>query len=439
MVAGRPLRLQLEAPAPLPDSPPPSRQQVTIRWHNADTTSTRSATALDVISILGTYGMSERGFPLRQCDMFDQLIEFDGHLRGLWDGDKASIAGKNWTMQAGDARAGSVRAAADLEAHLRNNLGFRHMVEHQLMAKPYGYSASEIVWDRFGPLWAPARFVNVAHRRFMAPSTDRVDVIALRNGDSYENLIELEPGRWIVNRRQDRNPWSSGVMRTCAWWAAFKRWSNRDWQVFGEMFGFPAVIGFHEPGASPATKTALRTELQNLGEEGFALLEDTCEVVLKESMRSGDATSVYPAQWKMYEAQMSKAVAGGTLTNDAGEVGSYAQAATHENRTFILTLAQAAELEETFTRDVAIPFVMWNGYGGAAPPRLKFQIVRELSLLTQAQILQILAGAFGESFSVPWSQIAEVFGWRIPADGEAALKPPAQPAKAPAPVGGTKP
>lgn len=420
----------------LPDSPPAKRVQVTKRVRNADVYNSRPGSGVTVEQILSIYRIAENGDPVRQCDLFDNLIEFDGHGRGLFAGRNQAVAGKNWTMQAGGPDAGSGTAAQILGTHLKNNAGFRQFVEHQLTAIPYGFAASEIVWDVVDGVWLPVRFVNVPHRRFGSPTSDQADEIWLRNGDSRADMIPLEMGQWAVNRVLGRNPYAAGLMRTCAFWMLFKRWSNRDWQVFGEMFGLPSVVGFYSEGASASARAALEDAVKNLGEEGFAILEETCELLIKEASRAGDASSVYPAQWTKFEEQMSKAISGGTLTSDTGSIGSYAQANTHADRAFVFALADAAGLEEMFVRDISVPFVTWNGFGGALPPRPKFQIVREQSLKAQAEILELLSRAFGDSFSVAWEQVAEVFGWRVPVAGEAALVPAKE---KPAAVPGEKP
>lgn len=405
-------------PRDLPNAP---RVELAVRPHwNDDTASTHPATAMSMAKLLALYSAAENGEPLGQFDAFDDYLGRDGHLITCDEGRRLPVAGANWILKPGDDKPGSIKAAEDLDRILRTPAppgedDFQAVLDWQMLHVSYGFSPTNMAWGKFdgtGP-WAPVRWKNVAHRRFAALDADNVGTIALVNGDSTDR-VPLEPGAWIVTRYPGRNPWSSGRMRAGAMWAMFKSWSLRDWLTFAEMFGMPTAIGFYEAGASIETRRALENLLRQIGSDGYGVLEDTTDVVLKDSVRSGDASSVFPAIWDKCEAQMSKAYAGGTLTIDAGTTGSYAQASTHEGRSFILTMSDAIRLQAAINRDVCGPFIAWNGYGDAAPPRLKFQIMRSLSLKERAEIFQILATAFPGELEFDEDQIREEFQLRKP-------------------------
>lgn len=393
---------------------PTLRTVVAKPFRNVDTYNFHPGSGLSAELLLSFYRTAERGVPVYQFDCFDDLIEGDGHLRGLIDGRIQSVSGKEWVVLPGRANdPASAAAALALEGHLRNDLGFRDFLEHQLTAPFYGFAATNLVWDFVDGEVMPVRFVNVAHRRFAAPSQDRANEIMLIAGDSKYELIALEPGLWAVSRYRHRNPWAAGLMRTGAWWAMFKRWSWRDWQIFADMFGLPVVVGYYEEGASEPARLALIEAVKQIGEDGYAVLSAATSIIMKESARSGDATSVYPAISDRAEAQMSKLILGATLTTDAGGKGSYALGAVHENKSYNLMVSDARRVEEMFVRDIGRPFVAWNGYGNAAPPRLKLQIVRESSLMERAEVLEIL----GTAIEIDEDQVREEFSLRTPAKG----------------------
>lgn len=426
----------------LPSTP---RSELVVRPNfNADTYNTHPGHGLTPDRLLAAYRRAEAGDPLAQFDIFDDLLERNGHLMGLDEGRRLSVAGKTWILKPGDDKPGSVKAAEDLDRILRRppmpgEPSFRAVLKHQMSAVGYGFAATNFAWARLeaGGPWAPSRWKTVAHRRFAAVDEERIDEIGLRNGASLD-AEPLEPGAWLLSQQTHRNPWAAGRFRTTSIWAMFSGWSIRDWITFSEMFGMPTAIGFYEPNASLETRRALEALLKNIGTDGYGILEDTTDVVLKDSVRSGDASSVFPSIMDRCEAQMSKAYAGGTLTIDAGATGSYAQATTHENRSFILTLADALDREDDINRDICAPFVAWNGYGGAAPPQFRLQVLRELSLKTRAEILQILALMFGKNLAFDEDQIREEFQLRKPT-GAGLTAPEPEPKALPGAVPGGKP
>lgn len=413
----------------LPEVPPPTRRIVAKPVRNLNTYNSHPADGLTADRLISYYRAAERGIPVKQFDTFDDLIERDGHLRGLIDGRIQSVAGKDWVLLPGrENDPASTRAAADLELVLKNDLGFRDFLEHQLTAPAYGFAATNLVWDLVDGLIAPSQFVNVPHRRFASPGDMRVDEIWLIAGDTRLDLVPLEPGLWAISRYRHRNPWAAGLMRTAAWWAMFKSWAIRDWQVFAEMFGLPMAIGYYEQSAGKPARDALLDAVQRIGEDGYAVLEDQTEIVIKDTVRSGDSSSVYPAIAALAEEQMSKLFTGATLTTDAGGPGSYALGTVHENRAYNLMCSDARRIEEMFVRDIGQPFVAWNGYANAAPPRLKIQIARETSLKERAEVIV----ALGAGMEIDEDQIREEFSLRKPAAGRGIKFEKPVPASSPA-------
>lgn len=396
------------------DTPPPAatrRRVVPVR--GLDTYNSHPGAGITSEMVVAIFRQAERGVPVRQFDLFDDLIENDGHLRGLIDTRIQSVAASPWVLRSGQpGHAPSDAAAADLEARLRNHLGFRDFLKHQLSSPYYGFAATNLVWDLDAGLIVPSDFVNVAHRRFAAPSEERASEIMLITGDVTRlELSPLEAGLWAVSRYRGRNPWAAGLMRTATWWAVFKRWSIRDWQVFADMFGLPIVIGFYEENASQTTRDALEAAVRQVGTDGWAVLSKLADIHIKETIRSGDASSVYPAISDRCEAQMSKLIAGATLNTDVDGKGSYSLASVHESRAFTMIKGDSTDTEEMFTRDIGTPFVRWNGYADASPPRLKIQLARDSK--ERAEVAAIIS----QLIPLDAQQLYEEFGFRTPADG----------------------
>lgn len=403
-----------------------------------DTHNSHPAFGLTADMLLGFYREAERGYPVSQFDCFDDLIEVDGHLRGLISGRVEATSGSDWTLKPGRQDKASEVAAMALEERLRNHLGFREFIEHHLEAPHIGIAATNLIWNVEEGLVVPTEFRNAAARRFAAPSQERANEIMVIDGPSGRfDLTPLELGLWALSKYRGRNPWACGLMRTAAWWAMFKRWSIRDWQIFAEMFGLPLAIGYYQEGASLESRLALEEVVKNIGEDGYAVLADTTELVIKDTARSGDSSTVYPQIAALCEAQMSKLIAGATLAVDAGgpgSKGSYALGSVHESRAYALSRADARRIEEMFVRDIGAWFCRWNGFDRAAPPRLKIQIARDTK--ERAEVLQIV----GQVIPLDEDQMREEFHLRTPAPGKGvkfpskiATTPPGDPdAKPPA-------
>ena len=225
------------------------------------------------------------------------------------------------------------------------------------------------------------------------------------------SLIELQAGLWSVTRYHHRNPYAAGLMRSCAWWVMFALLSFKQWQIFADMFGLPLAIGYYEEGAGEASRLALEDAVRSIGQDGYAVLSALTELVIKETARGGDSSTVYPLIMAEANRQVTKLITGGTLNTDVAGAGSYNAASVHESRGFKLKRRDATRIEDTFVDSIGKTFVVWNGYDRAAPPRIKIKISRDD--LERAQTIKIL----GEAIDIDQDQIREEFNLREPAPG----------------------
>jgi phage gp29-like protein len=269
----------------------------------------------------------------------------------------------------------------------------------------------------------PTEFLHAPHRRFASPNESVAHEIWLVTGETNRDLVELVHGEWAISRYRARNPYAGGKMRTGAFWAMVAGWELRDWLTFAEMFGLPLVLGFYQDGAPEKARLALEDAIKAIGADGYAVLSDLVEVVIKDTARSGDSSTLFPKLIEHAEAQMSKAFAGSTTVSDVGgAVGSYNLGSIHESRAYKLSLSDARGVETTTRSDICAPFTIWNGFDRAAPPRLKIQITRDS--LERAKTLQIV----GTMVPLDSDQIYEEFSLRVPAAGKGVMVPVAKPA-----------
>jgi phage gp29-like protein len=389
-----------------------------------DTYNSHPGFGLEPEMLLSYHRKAERGQPMQQFDCWDDQIERDGSLRGMLNDRNESVSGCEFVVMPPPGRSDvqSVRAASELNDRLQNRLTFREFIAHQLTSIPYGAACTNMVWEYEEGIAVPYEFVNPPIRRFAAPSAERADEIWMidATGGSIK-LVELQYGLWTCSRYRFRNPWAAGLMRTCAWLSMFKATGFRDWRVFAEMFGIPLAIGYYEEGAGPRSREALEEAVRQIGEDGYAVLSSLTELVIKETARGGDSSTCWPPLIKACEDQMSILITGGTLNTSVASVGSYNAAQVHESRGYTMKCADAMRLQEVFTRDIGIPFIAYNGYDRAAPPRLKIKIRRDA--LQWAQTLEII----GMAMELDQDQVREDFGLREPAPGRGVKFEPTKP------------
>jgi phage gp29-like protein len=389
-----------------------------------DTYNSHPAMGLTVEMLMSYYRQAERGFPVKQFDMFEDLKERNGHLRGLLDSNVEAVAGCDWVIAPGRDDKPSRIAAEALDDHLRNAVPFRGFIEHHLTSPSHGFACTNTVWDVVDRFVLPIDFLHAPHRRFASPSQERAHELWLVTGTTQRDLLELVPGQWAISRYRDaRNPYTAGQLRSGGWWAMMHGWSYRDWFTFAEMFGLPLVLGFYNEHAGEASRLALEEAIRAIGEDGFAVLSDLVEVVIKDTARSGDSSTLYPKLATACEAQMSKVFAGATTAMDTGgDVGSYSLGAVHESRQYKKNLSHARGVETTVRSHICAPFVEWNGFDRAAPPRLRIQITRDS--LDRAKSLEII----GQLVPLDSDQIYEEFSLRVPANGKGVKMPSKTPA-----------
>jgi phage gp29-like protein len=127
---------------------------------------------------------------------------------------------------------------------------------------------------------------------------------------------------WSITSNDFRNRYVSGLMTSCDWWILFALTGFKQYQVFADMFGMPLAIGYYEEGASLASRNALEDAVRGIGQDGYALLSALTEIVIKETVRGGDASTVYPQIMKICDAMLTKLITGGSLNTDVSSTGA---------------------------------------------------------------------------------------------------------------------
>jgi phage gp29-like protein len=401
------------APATKPEprrDPPPRAPRADIvsapsllldRWGGRK----KVARGLTVQRIIQIYDRAERGDPSEQCDLFEETIRRDGHLRSTIESRIDEVAGKEWIVQAGGETDADIEAARLLEAALKRIPNMRQTIRHIMRAMLFGYSGTEILWDldETGVI-VPVAFLNVAHRRFRFNEFG-VPFLAVAGDRTGEfRLVPLEPGRWLWLTRDDcGSPQMSGLMVTAVYMSHFKSLAIRDRVLRNQRHGLPFPIAKYPDNAPEEEKAAAVEIAANIGRDGYGAVSES---VTLDYAKVDSTNPAFAEQIADSNAENSKLILGATLTTGEGQsAGSFALGTVHENRAFSRTQSDAADVGDLVETQLGALFVLWNGMDAKAP-RLKLHVVRESS---PPERLALFEGAQRLGFRIDQDQVAQEF------------------------------
>lgn len=406
----------MQMPTPLA---PPRLGPTQRRWPMIDGTSMRPGYHLTPAKLWSAYRQAEMGAPLLQCDMFEDILENDGHLRGQYEARLSSVALRPWMIQPGGKSAKDLAVAKALANALKRT-NMLPLMWHMMEALGYGWSGANIAWGVDDGVIVPVWFLIAPHRRFLVSEAGMGDLTFRTELNQWPGEPLLH-GEWIVARRMHRLIMRAGFFRTTSWWALFKRMSITDWIVFAEKFGIPITIGYYEERASPESRAALLQAIMDIGADGQAVLSNLTKIAIESAVtRSGDVSSLHPTIAARCDAEISKVVTGATLNVETGGPGSFALGKVHEGRANQLVVADAMWLADAFQRHVIVPFVDYNPqFQGAELPRLVVRVRPEMAPEVAVKVYGKLQTMGVE---IEDEQMYEDFGLRRPEVG-AKLKP----------------
>lgn len=374
-------------------------------------------------SIFQIFRQAELGDPSVQCDLFDDMVENDAHLRNLFEQRTQAVSGKPWVVQTGDQGDDADLVARVLREAFRR-LPVVDVFEHLLSFNRYGFACAEIEWglmsfegrDWVVPVWLHA----VSARRFrIDPITDqlRIFVDAARpKGDA------LDPWKWVVLRRSGSQIARSALTRTAAWPAMAKRYAFRDSIIFSERFGlpFPSIAYKTDgPGAGADGEAIdVATEiLKNIGNDSGAVHPDTIKIEFAEVGQSGDSSKVHGALISFANREMSKLVNGSTLSNDNSDSGgaSYALGDVHAGVRWEAVQYDAEKLQSSIEQQIFTPFCAFNAMP-AVRTELRIQVVRNLEPGARVELAAKMVNELGIKISI--GQLRSDTGFRAPTDDD---------------------
>lgn len=406
----------LTEPAELPRRPEPALSQP--RWWGprsvAGSTRSRGLTPERLASILR---QADTGDPVAQAELANEIEDKDLHLASELGKRKLAVSKLPWQIVAASDRRTDRRVAEAATAMLRGIPRLSGALFDLQDAVAKGYAGTEIDWDyRPGQL----RVRRLLHRPASWFRPDIQDPTLWRVADEHSALgSPMKSGQWIwheARAKSGASPAGAALIRPITWAFLFKTLSLRDLAIFLETYNAPLRIGRYAPGTSEEDRQVLFQALQDLGVDAAAILPDGVQIEFPVANDRSASANNYLGAAKYWDAQVSKAVLGGTLTTEAGDRGTQALGRVHDEVRRDLRDADAEQLAETITRDLIIPWCVWSYGEQPAYPRFEFLLDNPEAQATTAALYERL-GKLGVRF--PVAHIHATFGIPLPAEGEA--------------------
>jgi len=273
-----------------------------------------------------------------QAQLYDQMIQKDGHLQAEYGKRRRALLSVEWTLEAGDSSAEAKKAQELVQMNL-DSLRMRSLYEALQYRIGHGFAAVELMWQIIDGQSVIAGMKYQRQRRFKFEEKTDSPLVYV---DGKDDPVKVDPFRLILAKYGglSGDPKIGEVFRACAWYYLFKNYTLKDWLVFAEVYGMPLRIGTFSPGADDDQKNALRVALRMLGSDGAGIIPEGSKIEFISHKGTGGA-DIYERLAKYCEAGMSKVLVGQTLSAEVGKTGSYAAAKTHREVALDLTEGDA--------------------------------------------------------------------------------------------------
>lgn len=397
-------------------------------------------------------GQADTGYLWPLADLNDEVRGRDGALHAALQQRELRVAGADWELIPPDGSGDlgvtiakwCTQRLSEIEATGSLSRSFSAAVATLQGAVYQGRVGLEAVWRDEGGWYVP-RELHFLHARRFAYGTDwRIhlwDASGTATSSNYPMnttspfgvwpglpLDKFPRGKFIVHEPGVRNvyPTREGLGTILVWWATFKRFGVRAFAAFAEWAGAGLRTGRFATGrgpmgeyvASPEDLAALTSALGAMSSANYATFADTTMVDIHDAPNNND---VHSRMVDLCNAEMSKAILGGTLGNDAGTKGARSLGEVHERNELMIARADANAINATLVRDLIRPMVEMN-FGDRAPvPKFRFAVDPAQDLDALSKRMEAFVDRGGK---LAQTDMRNLLNFPDPAPGADLLTPP---------------
>jgi phage gp29-like protein len=366
---------------------------------------------------------ADAGEWLDWLELAEQMEERDPHYSGVLRTRKLSVSQLEITVDAGSPAPEHAAHAALVEEWLkRDELGSD--LFDMLDAIGKARSFTEIIWEVSEGQWQPGRLERRDPRWFRFSRGDLTSPLLI-GADGAETPL---PGmKFIVADMKAKSglPGRSGLARIAAWSYMFKRFTERDWAVFGQTFGVPLRIGRYGPDATPEQRRTLLRAVRDIAGDCAAIIPQSMSIEFEESKNVGASSDLFERRADWLDRQVSKAVLGQTATTDAIS-GGHAVGREHRLVQEDIERADARVLSAILNRDLVRPWIQLEFGPQKAYPRIRIGRAEEKDVkLIVDSVVKLLP----HGLSAGRRQMARLIGLGEPEPGDEPLGAPQEPVR----------
>ena len=303
----------------------------------------------------------------------EEMEERDPHYYAVLGSRKRVVSGVTPSVVPVSDSAQDKKIADAVRERIAEHDGFSGMVEDLLDGLGKGFSVVETEWQRDATEFWPLRFLHRDPRHFTFDKETGRTTRLLDEADPAEG-VDLQPVNFMVHRPKLKSglPIRGGLARVVAFTWMCKAYTVKDWIAFIETYGLPLRIGRYGPSATADDVKKLFSAVANIGTDAAAVLPRSMEIEFQAAMAGAAGDKVFENLARWADEQVSKAVAGQTMTSDDG--GSMAQAKVHNDVRHDIAAADAKAVTATINRDLVKPYVNLNFGVQANYPRVLVEV-----------------------------------------------------------------
>jgi len=243
----------------------------------------------------------------RLYDVFKQMTDFDGHLKGIMAKRESAVLNKKLIFEtAADKKIDAMDDIIQSEA-------FREVIRKILQSEGWGLSGMQFVpGNEFTFVEIPRKHIK-AHKQVISFEQEGDD------GISYANRSDI----WVIGK-----PDNLGYLLSCAPYSIWKFGNFGDWSQYIEVFGQPVRVIYYD-AYDTKTKMELREVLDESGSSLALMIPKQAQFEMKDGKQS-NGTGELQEKFKIAcNEEMSVIVLGNTETTSSSKSSGYAQSKEH--------------------------------------------------------------------------------------------------------------
>ena len=349
----------------------------------------------------------------------EEIEERDLHYSSVLQTRKLAISGAEWATAPADDSARAEEIRAEFHKQVVTADWFADAIFDAMDALAKGYSVLQPVWETSETQWNYQTLRWVDPRMFVF---DRATLRELRlKSQGKPDGIPLQPGAFIVHypkiKTGVRLRGGLAMLATVAHVA--KSFTLADWLAFCEVYGMPLRVAKYDPDTMTQPEIdQLKIAIANVGHDAAALIPRGADIEILDARRpNANGKNVFEGLANYWDAQLSKAILGQTMTTDDGS--SKAQAEVHNDVRLDLKHADKRSVVATVYGQIAKPWTFYNYGDVELTPRATPAVdpPEDLKTFTESVLPWVERGGL----KVRASEVRQRFGLEAPDTDEDAI------------------